>query len=80
MAAMTYTCKECGPTRIYSKEELTVKRVQFRVMGQGGRVLKTRVIAWLCHDHRDADPDFHRASYEDAPGTAAKRDHGVTID
>lgn len=73
MGEVKYTCDECGPGTLYQKEQLTVKRVQYRDMGQNGKVIKTRGTAWLCPEHLAADPDFNRPAYDAAPGTSAKR-------
>jgi hypothetical protein len=48
-----YKCTECDA--ITPREELTVKRVVFRQMGEFGRTLKGRVVGWLCPDCRDKD-------------------------
>lgn len=73
MAAMNYTCTVCGPDVAHPKSELTVKRAQFRVSGKNGAVIKTRAIAWLCHDHLEADPHWNLPAFSTAPGTVAKR-------
>ena len=80
---INYTCDVCKLTR--TKDELVAKRVQYREMGSDGKVLKTRVIKWVCRVPSDVtgrscldeDADFHRPKYEDAPGTLAKRDPDV---
>jgi len=84
---INYTCDVCKNVR--TKDELVAKRVQYREMGSDGKVLKTRVIMWVCRvpdpnmggkSCLDCDPDFHRPKYEDAPGTLAKRDTDVEVE
>ncbi len=41
-----YACTECH--RVVGKDNLKVKRVQYKEMGVHGRIEKSRVVAWLC--------------------------------
>lgn len=41
-----YKCTECE--RSVGRDNLKVKRVQFKEMGVNGPIVQTRVIAWLC--------------------------------
>ena len=68
---IVYKCSrcDCQPGR----DALTVKRIQFREMGVGGKVTMTRVVAWLCGACLAIDPDFSIPAYESAPGTDAKK-------
>lgn len=43
---ISYSCTKCG--REVGKDNLKVKRVQFKEMGVHGRIEKSRVVAWLC--------------------------------
>jgi hypothetical protein len=66
-----YKCSGCGKDK--AKDDLVVKRVQFREMGMNGKVTSTRTVAWLCPPCLAKDPDTGRDAYMDAPGTSAKR-------
>lgn len=74
---LTYKCDACGEVR--SRDQLVAKRVQFKEMGMEGKVLTTRVVAWLCTVPQNPilsclERDDHYAipAYTAAPGTAAK--------
>jgi hypothetical protein len=69
-AVIKYKCGPCQ--KEFPKELLTAKRVQFRELGTDGRVLKSRVTAWLCPECLEADPEYHIVRYS-GPGIAAKR-------
>lgn len=70
---INYACTVCNEPK--DRDALIVKRIQFREMGVGGKVIKTRVIAWLCTICLSADPDNDIPAYETAPGTDAKKYH-----
>lgn len=53
--------------KIMPRELLMVKKVQFTEMGAGGKVQKSRVLAWLCPECVAKDPDWNRDKF-DAPG------------
>lgn len=73
-SSIKYTCGMCGD-EVPAKEDLVAKRVQFREMGPSGKVLRTRVVAWICKKRCiDRDPDYRRPAYEASPGTSAKRE------
>lgn len=59
-------CTECRLT--CSKILLTAKRIQFTEVTNHKKVLKSRVVAWLCEKCRDADPDWQLEAREAAPG------------
>lgn len=63
-----YKCTACG--KEVERDALHVKRVQFREMGQHGRVIVTRVLKWLCHECMTTDPDFQRPPLSASPGMA----------
>ena len=72
---IAYRCAKCGEDTL--RDNLVVKRVQFREMGQGGKVLITRTLLWLCRDKcLVEDPDWSRPAFIAAPGTDAKREAG----
>lgn len=58
-------CSKCGNKT--SPELLMVKRVQFLARVNLRKVLKTRVVAWLCEPCLDKDEDYNREAYT-APG------------
>lgn len=57
-----YRCTQCSNP--HGRDELTVKRVQFRAMGARGKVKVTRVIAWLCDDCLVKDDVYNQHSYK----------------
>lgn len=64
-----YKCRgpgSCG--RHTERELLTVKKVVFTVMGAGGKVLKSRTVAWLCDECVEKDPEYTSEPYANAPG------------
>lgn len=61
-----YVCGNCGQTK--TKATLTVKRVQFLEMGENGKLLKTRVVEWLCEDCRAEDPAWSQDKLFGSPG------------
>lgn len=74
---IVYKCSMCGEVR--SRDQLVAKRVQYKEMGMEGKVLTTRVVAWLCtvlHSGGapclELDEHFNIPAYTSAPGTAAK--------
>lgn len=76
--AVKYACSSCKEER--ERDDLIVKRVQYKEMGVSGRLLITRTVAWLClikgADGRsclERDEHYHREKYADAPGTIAKK-------
>jgi ribosomal protein S14 len=74
-----YECTRCG--RSVGRENLKVKRVQFREMGAGGPVVATRTVAWLCvvpaadggPSCLESDPDWSREKYMASPGLSDVR-------
>ena len=56
-----YSCSECGATP--GRENLFVKRVQFTTMGEGARVIRSRVVGWLCGPCTAGDPDYKREPF-----------------
>lgn len=74
---LIYKCDDCGEVR--DRDELAAKRVQFKEMGATGKLIKTRVIAWLCNvpgddgkSCRERDVHWDIPAYTASPGTAAK--------
>ncbi len=63
-----YKCTVCGKQEI--REDLTVKRVSFQTMGVKWKILRSRVVAWLCDDCRDADEVWLMPKAAASPGMA----------
>lgn len=72
---MTYKCSACDTVR--PRDSLVAVRKQWLTLGLNGKVLRTRVVAWLCTvgdpSCLDKDPGFSQESYVGAPGSSAKR-------
>lgn len=58
-------CSECGA--ICSAELLTIKRANFSPRTASAKIKRSRVMAWLCEDCLDVDPDWNRRAYA-SPG------------
>lgn len=53
-----YRCTRCGtPT---ARGSLVVKKVSFARMGEGAKLIRSRVLDWLCPSCTVADPDWNR--------------------
>lgn len=59
-----YACTRCGAA-VDDRDKLTVKKVEFRAMGSGGRTFKSRVLGWLCPTCLKGDGDWNREPYTD---------------
>lgn len=66
-----YKCSECGEKTPVN--ELLAKRVIFRQMGDFGRTVKGRVVAWLCPSCLEKDPVWRDESRSSIQSTAMKR-------
>ena len=74
--SIEYVCAECG--REVGRPNLLRKKVEFRELGESGRLVKSRTVAWLCRIPQedgtlscvDKDPDYNRHYFADAPGMA----------
>lgn len=44
-----YTCSTCGERK--ERNQLKVKKVVFYEMGPGGKMLRSRVVGWICEDN-----------------------------
>lgn len=72
----SYTCTSCG--REVGKFNLKTKRVEFREVGKGGAMIKSRTVGWLCIIPQedgspsclDQDSDWHRPVFATSPGMA----------
>jgi hypothetical protein len=59
-----YNCTECGQDP--GRENITVITVQFKPIGSGVKVLKSRTIGWLCPGCLLKNPTWN-LEYRDAP-------------
>lgn len=57
-----YTCTGCGATP--GRDGLSVKKVIFTEMGAGGRVLRSRVVDWLCDNCLKTDPHWNQPKFQ----------------
>lgn len=58
------TSAECSVCRQqYPKTHLRVKRCQFKEFGKGGRILRSRDVAYLCIPCMQEDPDYKQPAY-----------------
>lgn len=70
----TYKCTGCG--RVMERDNLKVRRVQFKGMGEAGLVEKTRTTGWLCMIPQDdgspscldKDEDWQSERLVNSPG------------
>jgi hypothetical protein len=63
-----YRCSQCG--ELEEREELVVKKAVFRGMGEDGKTMRSRTVAWLCPLCREADPDWNAPKFTSSPGFA----------
>ena len=63
-----YKCSVCerGESDGITRELLVVKKVTFQEMGSGARMIRSRVVAWLCPTCRDSDIDWNREKATDS--------------
>lgn len=61
-----YICDKCQ--KECTKSGLKAKRIQFKELGEGGVVILTRTVSWLCLSCMQADPDYQRPAFSAAPG------------
>lgn len=59
--------------RTVQRDNLRAKRVQFLKLGRNGRVIHSRVIAFLCLSCIEKDPDYQRPRLAASPGMADTR-------
>ena len=57
-----YRCSNCGKDE--NRNRLTVKKATFTEMGEGARVVRSRVVAWLCPSCVVDDPDYNREAFK----------------
>ena len=62
-------CSGCN--QITSLELLAIKQVSFLERTKRGKVIKSRVVAWLCEECMEADPDFQLPPYSGPGNTSA---------
>jgi hypothetical protein len=62
-------CSGCGD--ITSPERLTIKRANFSSRTASSKIKRSRVVAWLCDECLDKDPDWNRRPYG-SPGMTSE--------
>lgn len=78
-AHLKYECTSCG--RNVGRDNLKVKRTQFKEMGSNGPIIQTRTVAWLCVIPQEdgspscleRDPAWGLPRHSSAPGLANTR-------
>lgn len=76
-----YVCTKCK--REVGRDNLKVKRVQFKEMGENGPIVQSRTVAWLCvvpqEDESpsclEADAAWKRKALVASPGLADTKVH-----
>lgn len=68
-----YHCSSCGNEE--KRDRLMAKKVVFLTMGEGGKTIKSRVIAWECPTCVVKDPHWNLEKF-DAPGSKYLRGQG----
>lgn len=63
-----YVCTFCLTET--DRKDLLVKKVLFTEMGAGGKLVRSRVVNWLCPNCTVKDPDWTQASNQ---GSARSR-------
>ena len=61
-----YVCSTCALER--ERDDLLVKRVLFSHIGRGGKLLKSRVRAWVCTSCLEVDADWNAEKFSASPG------------
>lgn len=56
-----YGCTKCQ--RSTPRDKLVVKKALFTEMGEGAGTLRSRVVAWLCTNCLESDPDYLREKF-----------------
>jgi hypothetical protein len=72
-----YICNGCGTAQ--KRSNLIVKKVTFAEMGEGSSTIRSRVIAWLCHNCVSRDAEWHLPPHRtpaERAATALKRKNG----
>lgn len=57
MAKVDYACTRCG--KEHPRSDLVAKVASFRELGVGGRLVRSRTVAWLCENCMVYDPDYN---------------------
>jgi hypothetical protein len=60
-----------GCNQLTSPELMVTKQVNFLERTRRGKVIKSRVVAWLCEECTEADPDFQLPAYSGPANTSA---------
>lgn len=60
-----YICTSCGQD--YERESLLAKKVSFTQMGAGGKLVRSRVVDWLCPACTVKDDDWNQTAASGSP-------------
>lgn len=60
-----YRCTECG--RVRPRSDLLAKKVSFTTI-KPVRIVRSRVVGWVCSRCRDYDDAWNAKAYADSPG------------
>lgn len=60
-----YICSACEVD--VGRDSLLAKRVQFTTFGRGARPVRSRIVAWICMDCAEKDPDWTSEPWVDGP-------------
>lgn len=63
-----YRCSSCQ--QVKPRDELVVKRVQYVTMGKSPKVLRSRVVGWLCQHCVEQQAEWNRPIHSASPGLA----------
>lgn len=66
---MKRTCTRCG--KDCDRDKMMCQKVSFHEMGKGGRLIRTRTVAWLCPSCVSQDPVWNSEPWTSAPGATA---------
>jgi hypothetical protein len=61
-----YICDVCGKN--VGKEKLCSKQVVFRRVGRGGRIIRSRIVQWVCDACVVKDPHYTQEKLTASPG------------
>jgi rubrerythrin len=68
--SMVYECTVCNT--VTHRDDLIVKRAVYKTMGEEGRTLKSRTVAWICPVCIEGDPEWNREKTSSSPGVMSR--------
>jgi hypothetical protein len=72
MSKRVYKCTFCE--NVVERDTLTAMRVQFTTMGKPTKVLKSRVVSWLCPQCIQYEPQWKSDPWLQSPGLTKVED------